>query len=112
MLLKKYSIFLSEDNRRWCIRVKAIRTDVCNQYKVLKSTVIPDMAEGDKFMVQTMKATITEELRSKNRVDDLPPKVPVVEKSTEVPPHSKKSRRGTDLRSGKAKKRAAEGALD
>lgn len=92
--------------------MRADGTDVCDQYKVLMIIVILDIAGGDKMMAQVMKTAVTEKLRSKSKVEHLPPKAATAEKSFEVPTHSKKSRMGTHLRGGKAKKRAAEDASD
>lgn len=62
------------------------------------------MAGGDKIMARAMKAVVTEELRSKSTADHLPSKVLTLEKSSKVPSHPKKSRRGTHLRGGKVKR--------
>lgn len=73
------SIFLNKDKRKWHIGVKANGTDICDQYKVMMSTAIPDMTGGDKIMTQAMKATVIEELQSKNKADHLQPKAPAAE---------------------------------
>lgn len=88
------SIFLNENKKRSWVGVKANGTDVYDQYKVLMGTTIPDMAGVDKIMAQTMKVAVTEEVRSKNKVDHLLSKAPAVEKSSDVPTSSEEIKEG------------------
>lgn len=42
--------FLSESKRKWLIGIKADGTDVCDQFRVLMDSAIPDMVGGDKIL--------------------------------------------------------------
>lgn len=56
--------FISE-RREWTIGGKHDAIDICARYKVLTREAIPELAEEDKILEQSMKASVAWEVRSK-----------------------------------------------